>query len=113
MRHAGARVLFGRVARTPTRRDAMARDIRQLRGLTLVLLLASLLVASSASAASPLKVTWMRGDLVPGTPARYDKVGVVKVGARSARNVLVLAPGTSAAGAYFVPLAKWIVSGPP
>ena len=28
----------------------------------------------------------------------------------SARNVLVLEPGTSAAGAYFVPLAKWIVS---
>jgi len=91
----------------------MARDIRRLRGLTLVLLLASLVVAASASAASPVKVTWMKGDSVPGTPARYDKVGVIKVGARSARNVLVLEPGTSAGGAYFVPLAKWIVSRAP
>src|SRR5947209_4482392 len=46
----------------------------------------------------------------PGTPSKYDKVGVIKVGSHSARNVLVLEPGTSAAGAYFVPLAKWIVS---
>ena len=52
----------------------------------------------------------MPGDVVPGTPARYNKVGVLKVGSSSAKNVLVLEPGTSAASAYFVPLAKWIVS---
>jgi pimeloyl-ACP methyl ester carboxylesterase len=46
----------------------------------------------------------------PGTPAKYDKVGVIKVGPASAKNVLVLEPGTSAGGAYFVPLAQWIVS---
>ena len=63
-----------------------------------------------ASSANALGVTWMRGFAAPGTPTRYDRVGVIRVGSRSARNVLVLEPGTSAAGAYFVPLAKWIVS---
>ena len=64
------------------------------------------------------KVTWMRGYHVPCppdpcTPAKYDKVGVIKVGSKTAKNVLVLEPGTSAAAAYFVPLAQWIVSTEP
>src|SRR2546426_10391794 len=46
----------------------------------------------------------------PGTPARLDKVGVLEIGPRSARNVLVLNPGTSAGAAYFAPLAKTVVS---
>ena len=46
----------------------------------------------------------------PGTPARLDKVGVLEIGPRSARNVLVLNPGTSASAAYFAPLAKTVVS---
>ena len=66
--------------------------------------------ASVPSASAPLHVTWMRGDVAPDTPARYDKVGVLKVGPSGAKNVLVLEPGTSAAAAYFVPLAKWIVA---
>jgi hypothetical protein len=37
-------------------------------------------------------------------------VGVIKVGPARARNVLVLEPGTSAGGAYFVPLARWITA---
>jgi pimeloyl-ACP methyl ester carboxylesterase len=41
---------------------------------------------------------------------KYDKVGVIKVGPAKAKNVLVLAPGTSAGSAYFVPLAQWLVS---
>jgi pimeloyl-ACP methyl ester carboxylesterase len=57
-----------------------------------------------------LHITWMDGFRAPGTPARYDKVGVIKVGPARARNVLVLEPGTSAAASYFVPLAKWIVA---
>ncbi|HZM57758.1 MAG TPA: alpha/beta hydrolase [Acidimicrobiales bacterium] len=52
----------------------------------------------------------MQGFAAPGTPAQYDKVGIIKVGPSSAKNVLVLEPGTSAGSAYFVPLAKWIVS---
>ena len=61
----------------------------------------------------PLGVTWMTGYAAPGTPAKYNKVGVIKVGAPTAKNVLVLEPGTSAGSAYFVPLAQWIVSKSP
>ncbi len=65
-----------------------------------------------------LGVTWMNGYDVPCppdpcTPTKYDKVGVIKVGSKTAKNVLVLEPGTSAAAAYFVPLAKWIVAKEP
>ena len=67
-------------------------------------------LAFSAPAANALKVTWMRGFKAPDTPAKYDKVGVIKVGPAKAKNVLVLEPGTSAGSAYFVPLAKWIVA---
>jgi pimeloyl-ACP methyl ester carboxylesterase len=71
----------------------------------------------AATAAGPavaaLRVTWMAGYSAPGTPAKYNKVGVIKVGSSSARNVLVLVPGTSAAAAYFVPFAKWVVSALP
>jgi hypothetical protein len=52
----------------------------------------------------------MPGVASPGTPAKYNRVGVIKVGPQSARNVLVLEPGTSAGSTYFVPLARWIVS---
>ncbi len=66
--------------------------------------------ASASSASAALKVSWMHGVSAPGTPAKFDKVGVIKVGPRNAKNVLVLEPGTSAGSAYFVPLAKWIVA---
>ncbi len=52
----------------------------------------------------------MPGYHAPGTPAKYDVVGVIRVGPSKAKNVLVLEPGTSAAAAYFVPLAEWIVA---
>jgi len=68
---------------------------------------------SVPSSAGTLSVTWMQGYAAPGTPAQYDKVGLIKVGPSSAKNVLVLEPGTSAAASYFVPLAKWIVSKTP
>jgi hypothetical protein len=67
------------------------------------------LAAAAPAAATPLHVHWMRGYAASGTPAKFDRVGVIQVGARSARNVLVLEPGTSADAAYFVPLAQWIV----
>src|ERR1039458_2236446 len=66
--------------------------------------------SSVNSATVPLSVVWMQGFAAPGTPAMYNKVGVIKVGPSGAKNVLVLEPGTSAAAAYFVPLAEWIVS---
>ena len=51
----------------------------------------------------------MPGFKAAGTPLKYDKVGVIKVGSAKAKNVLVLEPGTSAGAAYFVPLANWLV----
>jgi hypothetical protein len=76
----------------------------------LLLTASALVIACTGSASASLKVDWMRGVASPGTPARYDKVGVIKVGPSRARNVLVLEPGTSAGGTYFVPLARWIVA---
>jgi pimeloyl-ACP methyl ester carboxylesterase len=69
--------------------------------------------AAASTSSPPLRVTWVQSYDAPGTPARYDKVGILKVGPSSARNVLVLEPGTSAGSAYFVPLARWIVSKAP
>ncbi len=60
--------------------------------------------------AAPVSVTWLPGYPSPGTPASLDKVGVIEVGQPSAKNVLVLEPGTQAAGAYFVPFAKWVAA---
>ncbi len=78
----------------------------------LLVVVACVLLPSSASAAA-LKVQWMPGAVAPGTPAKYNRVGVIKVGSPRAKNVLVLEPGTSAGGTYFIPLAKWIVSRAP
>src|ERR1700761_4131332 len=94
----------------------MARGIRRLRGAMLALAAVCAAVVSltaAAPASAKLGVTWMKGYAAPGTPAKYNKVGVIKVGSRDARNVLVLEPGTSAGGGYFVPLAQWIVSRAP
>ncbi len=97
----------------------MAR-IRRTRHLLTAATTAGLIVFSaacgSASSSSGLPVngvTWMQGYTAPGTPATYNKVGVIKVGSSSAKNVLVLEPGTSAGSAYFVPLAEWITSKAP
>ncbi len=76
-------------------------------GLSLVAALACATLAAPAGAQS---VRWMRGYDAPGTPERYDRVGVIEIGPKRARNVLVLSPGTSAGAAYFVPLAKSLVS---
>jgi triacylglycerol esterase/lipase EstA (alpha/beta hydrolase family) len=73
-------------------------------------LIAVTLIAFTGSAGAALRVNWMPGFKAPGTPAKYDRVGVLKVGPARAKNVLVLEPGTSAGSAYFVPLAHWIVA---
>lgn len=74
------------------------------------------LVAGAPAVARPVarpSVTWMGSYRAPGTPVRYDRVGVLKIGSPRARNVLVLEPGTSAGSAYFAPLARWLVSRAP
>src|SRR5215204_5381068 len=66
-------------------------------------------VAPAAPAAVPVRFERLQGFKAPGTPARLNKVGVLQIGPRSARNVLVLNPGTSASAAYFAPVAKTLV----
>src|SRR4051812_21004184 len=52
---------------------------------------------------------WLQGYDDPATPNNLDRVGVLKIGRKQARNVLILNPGTSAGAAYFVPLGEDIV----
>ncbi len=77
------------------------------------LLVGALALPAGAMKAKPIEVQWMKGYAAPKTPSKLDKVGVVKIGASTAKNVLVIEPGTSGGGAYFVPLAKWIVEKAP
>jgi pimeloyl-ACP methyl ester carboxylesterase len=65
--------------------------------------------APSAAAAVRVRFHQFPGVAAPGTPDRLNKVGALETGPASARNVLVLNPGTSASAAYFEPLAKDIV----
>ena len=64
---------------------------------------ATLAPAAPAAGGSKVTVSFKRiaGVASPGTPGRYNRVGILKVGAPRARNVLVLNPGTSASAAYF------------
>src|SRR5688500_13918398 len=73
----------------------------------------ALLVAGAAPAAGATRFERIAGVESAGTPARYDRVGILKVGPARARNVLVLNPGTSASAAYFAPLAESIVARAP
>jgi pimeloyl-ACP methyl ester carboxylesterase len=68
-----------------------------------------LVLAAPASAKVRVGFERLKGYDEQSTPAKYDKVGVIKVGPRKATNVLVLNPGTSASASYFVPVAKDIV----
>ena len=78
--------------------------------LAVLLIGASVVAAPSANAKVSVRFQRMAGFRSPGTPAKYDKVGVIKTGSPKAKNVLVLNPGTSASAAYFEPLAKDIVT---
>jgi pimeloyl-ACP methyl ester carboxylesterase len=82
-----------------------------LRRTLIVTVTALACAAFAAPALGKVDVSFKRiaGYKSPGTPAKYNKVGILKVGSKKARNVLVLNPGTSASAAYFVPLAKDVV----
>ena len=95
------------------RPNDMGFTARKGRLLALVAAAAGLTVATSAPAAtSEVAVRFQRRDgfQAPGTPAELDTVGVLEIGPRGARNILILNPGTSASAAYFAPLAKTVVS---
>src|SRR5690242_7664823 len=72
--------------------------------------LAACLVAAAPAAAATTKFERIAGHKAPGTPAKYDKVGILEIGSPRAKNVLVLNPGTSASAASFAPLARSIVA---
>src|SRR3954469_5831596 len=107
---AAARISFPAIAPVTARRSRCeARPtMRRMPRLACASLLALLLAAAPASAA--VRFERIPGYASPGTPARYDKVGILEIGSAKAKNVLVLNPGTSASAAYFQPLAKSIVS---
>ena len=91
--------------------------MRSLKPLTFLIALCAVTLAPAAQAtphAQPADVEVrferLEGFPVPGTPEELNKVGVLQIGPRHARNVLILNPGTSASAAYFVPLAKDIVT---
>jgi hypothetical protein len=64
---------------------------------------------ATAPAAVPVRFESFAGFPAPGTPTKYDHVGAIETGSSSAKNILVLVPGTSASAAYFEPLARDIV----
>jgi hypothetical protein len=72
----------------------------------------ALLAGAQPALAAKVPVSFERieGLASPGTPAKYNRVGILKVGPPKAPNVLVLNPGTSASAAYFGPLARDVVS---
>jgi pimeloyl-ACP methyl ester carboxylesterase len=82
---------------------------RRIALLAAVAMLAALAMAPSASAVT-VSFNRIQGFPAPGTPDKYNRVGILKTGSPRAKNVLVLNPGTSASAAYFEPLAKDIVS---
>jgi hypothetical protein len=75
---------------------------------TAVALGATLALATSSAGAAD-HVEWMKGYTAPGTPAKYNKVGVLKLGPDTARNILVFVPGTSAGAGYIAPFARTLV----
>jgi hypothetical protein len=77
---------------------------------TRTLLAAVVAVLAAATPAAAARFERIAGVKSAGTPAKYDKVGVLEFGSKNARNVLILNPGTSASAAYFAPLARDVVT---
>src|SRR5262249_7305094 len=66
-------------------------------------------IPPSAWSEAPVRFVRLDGFAAPETPPELDKVGVLEIGKKNARNILILNPGTSASAAYFAPLAKTVV----
>src|SRR3954465_10924522 len=76
----------------------------------ILLIAVAALLAFAPAAGARTALERIPGYKSPGTPAKYNRVGILKFGAATAKNVLVLNPGTSASAAYFAPLARSIVA---
>src|SRR4051794_14613122 len=99
--------------RRHARRAIAAVRALAMRRRAAALLVATVALVACSDAAAAEHVTWIDGVKAAGTPARYNKVGILKIGPAKARNVLVLNPGTSASAAYFAPLARAVVDRTP
>ncbi|MBK5231958.1 MAG: alpha/beta fold hydrolase [Thermoleophilia bacterium] len=64
---------------------------------------------AGVSQAAPTTMT-LKGFEAPGTPAKYNKVKVVKQGPATAKKILVLIPGTSAGATNFTPLGEGLLA---
>jgi len=77
------------------------------------LALAAMLITAGActvgGASAKLNVMTLKGFPAPGTPAKYNKVKVVKQGPKKAKKILLLEPGTSAGATNFRPLGNALV----
>src|SRR5436190_23322025 len=85
--------------------------------------IAACLATTTVAGAVTVRRVYMPSFKAPGTPEPFispkrshlpkeidlNRVGAIEVGPKTAHNVLVLEPGTSAVAAYFVPLAKSLV----
>src|SRR4029450_6694092 len=60
-------------------------------------------------AAAEVRFEQLDGVGSPRPPPQLNKIGVLQIGRKSRKNILILNPGTSASAAYFVPLAKTVV----
>ena len=81
----------------------MTAAVRKLVFIVAMMALGLATLAPSAGAGGAQKVDvkfeQLQGFKAPGTPAKYNKVGVIKTGPSDAKNILVLVPGTSASAA--------------
>ena len=86
-----------------------SRPVRARLVLAAAVAFACIATMPAAAADVAVRFVTLEGFPSPGTPDELNKVGVLQVGSRAAKHVLVLNPGTSASAAYFVPLAKTVV----
>jgi len=91
------------------RMTAAVRTVFAFAGATLAA--ATLMIAMAGTAQAAPRVMTIDGFKAPGTPARYNKVKVLKQGPKKAKKVLVLVPGTSAGASNFKPLANGLLAG--
>lgn len=62
-----------------------------------------------SSASAKLNVMTLKGFPAPETPAKFNKVKVLKQGPKKARKILLLVPGTSAGATNFRPLGNSLI----
>ena len=86
------------------------RSSMRFAALTTALAAVVALAGIAPAAEIPTRFVWLKGTESPGTPSELNRVGVLQIGPRNARNILILNPGTSASAAYFAPLARHLLS---